>query len=112
METRVPVESSTRGGYLQLGSHTVPPPPTADMCSDGSEESLEEVAGSLDGKEFAASPVVGVASELEGHCHWVVELAIRAVSSLATDNTAIVSQCTALQCIPLGVLFVCISLTQ
>lgn len=68
-----------------------------DMCSDGSEESLEEVAGSLDGKEFAASPVVGVASELEGHCHWVVELAIRAVSSLATDNTAILPDSSSLE---------------
>ena len=89
------------------------PLPRADMCSGSAgEESVETLSEQLELSEFIIKPGAGNSSsirpllimcvcvslplsgtslQLQGHVHWLLELAIKLVSTLPAANTTSVS---------------------
>ena len=82
----------------------------SDVCSgSGSEESVETLCEQLELTEYVIKPGAGnvssvnplltislllpsdTASQLQGHVHWLLELAIKLVSTLSSGNTTSVS---------------------
>lgn len=54
-------------------------------ASKSSEDSLESITSGIETKEFVIPP--GVASQLQGHVHWIIEYSIDVVAAIVAGNS-------------------------
>jgi hypothetical protein len=76
-----------------------------NVCSGSAgEESVETLSEQLELSEFIIKP--GTSLQLQGHVHWLLELAIKLVSTLPAANTTSLPEPSALELLRQGLLLV------